>query len=400
MRGALRVVFGIVALGWLAGPSPAAPPGRARVVQVRASPAFAGCAAVVADAFTRRHGVLVQVETGDPASVGGADVVLGDDAELIRTLEGGLADVRTAVDLGYVPWVLVTPEGDPSAPRSLADLDRTLTGPLHVLEGPAGREAREALHLDGDRVSLSADPRVLRAARTAVLPATLAGAGSRRPVAVRPLVAVAAAVGQGTAPAETRLLLEYLATADARHTFDRCAGSSGPAPPPPPAARGAAAAGFARGIEDSWLPRCSLTRNLYSEPGEVLGPPDAVPLGNDRYRGLMSLGQGGYVVIDMGRVVDGPGPDIRVYQTTAGEPVTVYASDSPSAGFTLVGLQRYCGNRSGGGVRSNHCDFDLGEAGMSGARYLKIEDGEIYPCVSAGTFTEGADIDAVESLHR
>jgi hypothetical protein len=51
-------------------------------------------------------------------------------------------------------------------------------------------------------------------------------------------------------------------------------------------------------------------------------------------------------------------------------------------------------------VRSNHCDFDLADAGMSSARYLKIEDGETYPCVSAGTFTEGADIDAVESLHR
>jgi hypothetical protein len=114
----------------------------------------------------------------------------------------------------------------------------------------------------------------------------------------------------------------------------------------------------------------------------------------------MSLGQGGWVVVDMGTpVTDGPGPDVRVFQTTAGEPVTLYASMSPSGPFVLVGLQEYCGERTPGGG-SNHCDFDLGAAGLTQARYLKVEDGEIYPCLAAGTRTEGADIDAVQALHQ
>jgi len=35
---------------------------------------------------------------------------------------------------------------------------------------------------------------------------------------------------------------------------------------------------------------------------------------------------------------------------------------------------------------------------VAAARYLKIEDGEVYPCLAGGTVTEGADIDAVQVL--
>src|SRR5207245_9926527 len=96
---------------------------------------------------------------------------------------------------------------------------------------------------------------------------------------------------------------------------------------------------------------------------------------------------------------DGPGADIRVYQTTGNEPVTLYAATSPQGPFVLVGLRVTCGDRTPQ-VFSNHCDFDLHDAGLAEARYLKIEDGEIYPCLSGGTITEGADIDAVEILNQ
>jgi hypothetical protein len=150
------------------------------------------------------------------------------------------------------------------------------------------------------------------------------------------------------------------------------------------------------------MPTCSLASNKYVDPNEVVGPPDAVNLGGqDNYLGFISLGQGGYVTVDMGvTFTDGDGPDVRVYQTVsgAGEPVTLYASASPQGPFALVGLRVPCGTRTGGGVFSNHCDFDLHDGGVASARYLKIEDGEIFPCLARGTVTEGADIDAVELL--
>jgi hypothetical protein len=51
-------------------------------------------------------------------------------------------------------------------------------------------------------------------------------------------------------------------------------------------------------------------------------------------------------------------------------------------------------------VFSNHCDFDLHGAGLAEARYFKIEDGEIYPCLERGTVTEGGDIDAIQILNQ
>jgi hypothetical protein len=377
-----------------------APPHGGPVVRVRAGAAFVDCATAAVDAFTRTHGVVGRVEAGDPSSVDGVDVVVGDDSELTRTLEGGLADVPTAVDLGYVPWVLVTPADDPSAPRSLAELDTTLTGPLHVFAGPAGREARAAIRLAPERMVLSADAGTLRSARSAVVPVTLAGRGRHRPLGLRPLLAVAAARREALERRETQLLLGFLRSAPGQSAFERCVAAPGPSRP---AARPEAPArGFARGVEDWWLPACSLRKNGYSEPAEVLGPPDAANTGGpDRYRGLMSLGQGGYVVVDMGQnVFDQSGDDIRVYQTTSSEPVTVYVSDTPTGPFTLLAFQRFCGNRTGGGVFSNHCSFDLGEGQVSRARYVKVEDGELYPCLAGNTITEGADIDAVESLNR
>ena len=96
---------------------------------------------------------------------------------------------------------------------------------------------------------------------------------------------------------------------------------------------------------------------------------------------------------------DGPGADIRIFQAVSSEPVTLYASVSAQGPFVLVGLRRSCGVRTQG-VFSNHCDFDLRDAGLTLARYVKVEDGEIYPCLAGGTVTEGADLDAVQTLNR
>jgi hypothetical protein len=117
----------------------------------------------------------------------------------------------------------------------------------------------------------------------------------------------------------------------------------------------------------------------------------------------MSLGQGGYVTVDMGdTAVDGKGPDIRVYQVTGNEPVTLYAAASAQGPFNLVALREECGTRvpAGAGPFERYCDFDLRDAGLTEARYLKVEDGEIYPCLAGGTITEGADIDAIEILNK
>jgi hypothetical protein len=159
-------------------------------------------------------------------------------------------------------------------------------------------------------------------------------------------------------------------------------------------------AGYATAVVDWWLPGCSLQRNGYNDPQQVLGPPDAANLGGqDNYRGLMSLGQAGYVTVDLGAsAVDGAGVDVRVFQTTSREPVTLYASANAQGPFVRLGLRFDCGTRSPG-LLSNHCDFDLRDGGLAEARYFKIEDGEIFPCLAGGTLTEGADIDAIQILN-
>jgi hypothetical protein len=103
----------------------------------------------------------------------------------------------------------------------------------------------------------------------------------------------------------------------------------------------------------------------------------------------------------MGQVVsNGPGNDVRVYQFTSEEPVSLYGANSANGPFTLVAFRRYCGNRIPGAPGNwGYCDFDLAEGGLSSARYLRVEDGELYPCLRGETRDEGADIDAVELLN-
>jgi hypothetical protein len=203
--------------------------------------------------------------------------------------------------------------------------------------------------------------------------------------------------------AHARRLLAHLAAEDARAAFTRCRtphaasttrgddvrAQGGPVP----------TGEFAEAVVDFWLPQCSLDNNDYDDPNEVLGVPDAARPGGPggSFVGFMSLGQGGWVIVDLGRsVADHAGPDFRVYQTASAEPVSVYGASAPDGPFALIALRRECGGEVPG--FSNGCDFDLAEGGLSSVRYLKIEDGELFPCLLSGTDNEGADIDAVELL--
>ncbi len=157
---------------------------------------------------------------------------------------------------------------------------------------------------------------------------------------------------------------------------------------------------YAKSIVDWFVPACSLAENLYNDPSAVLGPPDLGGYAPDHYHGFMSLGEKGYVTVDMeGCALDEAGPDVRVFQSVGREPVTLYASGSPAGPWELLEYRKPCGNVLPG-VASHYCDFDLAAAGLTEARYFKIEDGEQYPCEQATTPTEGADIDAIQILHQ
>jgi hypothetical protein len=168
-----------------------------------------------------------------------------------------------------------------------------------------------------------------------------------------------------------------------------------PSPSPSTSCTGTPSA-YARAVSDWWVPRCSLEHNIYNDPQTALGPPDAAGFGPDSFTGFISLGFGGRVTVDLGGCVsDRPGDDLRVFQAVSGEPVSVYVAPSPDGPFTLIEAREPCGNRFDA-VKS-YCDFDLATAGVTQARYVRVEDGELFPC-PGGTRSEGADLDAVQAL--
>ena len=177
-------------------------------------------------------------------------------------------------------------------------------------------------------------------------------------------------------------------------------GSSGPSPSPPPTATpdpcASAPSRYGVAVSDWWIPACSLAQDIYNDPKEALGAPNAAGHGPDQYSGFVSLGFGGHVTVDLGGCIsDAPGADLRVFQTVSGEPVSVYVSLSPEGPFTLVEAVKECGEPYHNIQHS--CEFDLASGGVSKARYVRVEDGELFPC-PGGTVTEGADLDAVEAL--
>jgi hypothetical protein len=153
---------------------------------------------------------------------------------------------------------------------------------------------------------------------------------------------------------------------------------------------------YARAVSDWWVPRCSLEQDIFNDPQTALGPPDAAGFGPESYTGFISLGFGGRVTVDLGGcLVDRPGNDLRVFQAVSGEPVTVYVSPSPDGPFTLLEARKACGARVD--AVKGYCDFDLATGGVAQARYVRVEDGELFPC-PGGTRSEGADLDAVQVL--
>jgi hypothetical protein len=172
--------------------------------------------------------------------------------------------------------------------------------------------------------------------------------------------------------------------------------STSPSTSPTPVACTGTPSAYARAVVDWWIPRCSLAQDIYNDPQQALGPPDSTGFGPASYSGFISLGFGGRVTLDFGGcITDHPGNDLRVFQSVSSEPVSVYVSLSPDGPYTLVEARQACGNRYSG--IQGYCDFDLASAGLTQARYVRVEDGELFPC-PGGTVTEGADLDAVQVL--
>ena len=165
----------------------------AKPVHLRANAAFAACLESSVAAFGRT-GHPVVMDVGEPDPINGADLVVGDDTEMTRLLEGGTADLASAVDLGYLPWVARARRAGVSAqsirPGSAwpcwADAWAPRP-PVGVALGPAA-------------VRRSARPRRAARARWALVPRSLAGAGTQRPAPVRPLVATAAVIPASRVP--------------------------------------------------------------------------------------------------------------------------------------------------------------------------------------------------------
>lgn len=153
---------------------------------------------------------------------------------------------------------------------------------------------------------------------------------------------------------------------------------------------------YGKSIAEAWIPACSLAQDAYNDPTRAVGPPDAAGSGPDQFTGFVSLGFGGRVTVDLGGCIsDAPGPDLRVYQVVSSEPVSVYVSLFPDGPFTLVEARKECGEPFSGIRR--RCDFDIASGGVTRARYVRVEDGELFPC-PGGTVSEGADLDAVQAL--
>jgi hypothetical protein len=154
---------------------------------------------------------------------------------------------------------------------------------------------------------------------------------------------------------------------------------------------------YAKTVTESWIPTCSLAQNRYNNTQEALGPPDAAGNAAVGFRGFVSLGEGGFVSLDVQACAqDLSGNDVRVYQAVSQEPVSLYASSTGTGPWVLVDHRIECGIRVTNQI--GYCDFDLADAGLEEARYFKVEDGELFPC-PGGTDSEGADLDALQLLN-
>jgi hypothetical protein len=176
-------------------------------------------------------------------------------------------------------------------------------------------------------------------------------------------------------------------------------GPTDPTPTPAPTPCAPATSPYAVAVAQWWIPASSLAQNIYNDPQQALGAPNVGGFGPSDYTGFVSLGFGGHVTVDLGGcVTDVAGNDLRIYQAVSNEPLSVYVSTSPEGPFTLL-LPYFqdCGTRVPGTRLMGYCEFDLASAAVQKARYVRVEDGEIFPC-PCGTASEGADLDAVQAL--
>ncbi|HYN05504.1 MAG TPA: hypothetical protein VE359_23870 [Vicinamibacteria bacterium] len=172
-----------------------------------------------------------------------------------------------------------------------------------------------------------------------------------------------------------------------------------PSPTPTPTACAPAVSPYAVAVAEWWIPASSLAQNIYNNPQEAVGAPNASGFGPSDYTGFVSLGFGGHVTVDLGGcVTDIPGNDLRIYQAVSSEPLSVYVATSPEGPFTLLRpFFQDCGGKVQGDAVKKQCEFDLASAAVPKARYVRVEDAEIWPC-PCGTESEGADLDAVQAL--
>ena len=176
-------------------------------------------------------------------------------------------------------------------------------------------------------------------------------------------------------------------------------GPTDPTPTPTPTPCAPATSPYAVAVAEWWIPASSLAQNIYNDPQQALGAPNVGGFGPSNFTGFVSLGYGGHVTVDLGGcVTDVAGNDLRIYQAVSSEPLSVYVSTSAEGPFTLL-LPYFqdCGTRVPGNRLMGYCEFDLASAAVPKARYVRVEDGEIFPC-PCGTASEGADLDAVQAL--
>ena len=53
-------------------------------------------------------------------------------------------------------------------------------------------------------------------------------------------------------------------------------------------------------VAEWWIPASSLAQNIYNNPQEAVGEPNAGGFGPSNYTGFVSLGFGGHVTVDLG----------------------------------------------------------------------------------------------------
>jgi hypothetical protein len=189
-------------------------------LRVRSSPVCAPCVEAAGRAWEARGGRAVRVEAGGLRDRGAWDVLVGSGVELTRALEGGDADISSDVDIAHIPWVLHLPSGGDV--HALSDVTRA--GVEVVMPaGPAAYEARRALAEEGmARVVETNDTRRLRAAPVALVPVSLAGAGTQIEVDVPP-IPVGAAVGTRARLVEdAAAFVRYLGSEDGQRVFAAC----------------------------------------------------------------------------------------------------------------------------------------------------------------------------------